>query len=356
MITIIGSLNYDFVTFTSRVPDAGETIQGESFEQHIGGKGLNEAIAASRLLDRSEKNNEQSGDKPDREVRMWGKVGNDMFGDKMLKFLEDSKVKVDLVEKLDGVSSGSATILVETLQQGENRIVIIPGANGHLKPDHLEFSKTFENAKDGDFVIIQNEFPVPLESVNWIATNKPELKIAYNPSPFKKELLDADILDKLSYLIVNEGEAIDLINSVASNDRDGDDDFASNLDQLHKIKTEFSKISIRYAEKLISIIRKILPNPELIITLGSKGCFYTENISNVFYQSSCKVANVIDTTGAGDTFLGGVVSQLHNGNSMKDSIKFATVASSLVVQKKGAAESVPLHDEVLNEMKTVEFN
>lgn len=355
MITIIGSLNYDFVTFTSRVPEAGETIQGESFEQHIGGKGLNEAIAASRLLDRSDKKNEQSGDKPDREVRMWGKVGNDMFGDKMLKFLQDSKVNVELVEKLDGISSGSATILVETSQQGENRIVIIPGANGHLKPDHLEFTKAFENSKENDFVIIQNEFPFPLESINWIATNKPELKIAYNPSPFKEELLNAEILNKLSYLIVNEGEAIDLINSVASKDG-GNDDFASHLDQLSKIKAEFSKVSIKYAEKLISIIRKILPHPELIITLGSKGCFYTENISNIFYQPSCKVNNVIDTTGAGDTFLGGVVSQLHNGNSMKDSIKFATVASSLVVQQKGAAESVPLHDGVLDEMKTVEFN
>lgn len=186
-ITVIGSLNYDLVTFTNKVPEGGETYQANSFETHMGGKGLNEAIAVARLSPEGKVN-----------TRMVGRVGTDQFGDSLKQCLVDAGVDVSNVKAIDG-SSGVAVIIVE--ENGENRILITPGANGKLSLSDEEYASIF---KYDAFVVLQNEYPDTAKSITWLKTHKPEINIAYNPSPYKPKLITHEILSKIDLLIVNE--------------------------------------------------------------------------------------------------------------------------------------------------------
>ncbi|CAI5757177.1 unnamed protein product [Candida verbasci] len=320
IVTIIGSLNYDLVTFTNKVPEGGETYQANSFETHFGGKGLNEAIAVSKLS-------------PQNSIitRMVGKVGDDTFGKDMKQYLKDNNVDVSNVETLNGISSGVAVILVEE-QCGENRILITPGSNGELKPSNEEYEKLFPKDDEGSYVILQNEYPHTLQSVNWLKLNRPNINIGYNPSPYKPELNNKNFLSKIDLLIVNEGEARDVAKNIMAKDE-------NDLKEL--------------AKKLHSLINsKNLST--IIITLGSKGSLYTNDGIDVKFEPSIKVEKVVDTTGAGDTFFGGIVSNLALGKSLGEAVKFATNACGLAIQKKGAAEGIPNYEEVIKLIKLIE--
>ncbi|GMG22100.1 unnamed protein product [Ambrosiozyma monospora] len=333
MITIIGSLNYDLVTFTSRVPEAGETIQGNSFEGHLGGKGLNEAIAVARLSSPEVDKSTQ--------VRMWGKIGDDYQGVELFKCLEVSGIDMNLVQVVKGEKSGTATILVE--ESGENRIIIVAGANGKLQPDASQLNKHFPVDSADQLVVLQNEFPNPEFIIDWLTENRPKIQKFYNPSPLVITPERLSILNKVEYLIVNEIESFELLKGLTKGGQ-------VNLKQLDEKET--TSDIIKHGESLISELRAHLPHPTLIITLGSKGCLYqiTPN-DKPGYQPSCKVDTVVDTTGAGDTFFGGLVSKLHEGLTLDESLKFATFASSLAIQKKGAVEGIPFYADVCKAMK-----
>ncbi|ODV87421.1 hypothetical protein CANARDRAFT_26821 [[Candida] arabinofermentans NRRL YB-2248] len=322
MIVVIGSLNYDYVTYMSKVPQAGETIHGISFEEHLGGKGLNEAIAVSRLSPPSKKQGV---------VQMWGKVGTDSNGDKMVKELINSGVGVELVEKVEDTSSGSASIFVEVDDGGENRIVVIPGANGLLNPTDSELGKVFKGTETKEFLVLQNEFPDPIHVIEWLSENRPNVVKFYNPSPMKKEFAkNLKALNKIEYLVVNQGEALELYEGFGGGD------------------TVIEESDI---EKLVLELSKYLTYPNIIITLGGDGCMYlpTGKERKVGYLSSVKVDKVVDTTGAGDTFLGGLCSSLYFNESyeLSDAVKFGSYAASLTIQNKGAVESIPWYADVL---------
>ncbi|EMG49707.1 RBK1 Ribokinase [Candida maltosa Xu316] len=308
-VTVIGSLNYDLVTFTKKVPEGGETYQADAFETHMGGKGLNEAIAVSRLSP------------PDSiETKMIGNVGTDEFGHTLKQYLIDNGVNVDQVATVEG-SSGVAVILVEE-DSGENRILITPGANGKLKPRDEDYEKI-----TGSFVILQNEYPDTLKSITWLRKNRPDFNICYNPSPFKPELITSELLGGIDLLIVNEGEAKDVAQHLGL--LEGQQEEANDMYALSQtLQKSINKSNIQ----------------TVIITLGSKGCIYTTDEPR-FLQAN-KVDKVVDTTGAGDTFFGGVVSSLALGKNIEEAVKFATTASSLAIQKKGAAEGIPNYNEV----------
>lgn len=324
-ITIIGSLNYDLVTYTSRVPEGGETAQANSFENHLGGKGLNEAIAAARLTP----NNTIA-------VRMIGNVGDDSFGKELKQALIDAKADVQYVKTIENISSGVAVIIVE--DSGENRILITAGANGELKPTPQDYETYFPKVDETGFVMLQNEYPATVESINWIKQNRSKLNIAYNPSPFKSELIKPEILGKIDMLIVNEGEALDVAKFL----------LGSEIDEFNQLigldKTKGFKL---LAHKLCKLI-----NPDninlVIITMGSQGSIFAYKDVEPIFIESVKVDNVVDTTGAGDTFFGGVVLRLALGIDVSKAVEFATKASSLVIQKKGAVESIPTIEQVLN--------
>lgn len=321
IVTIIGSLNYDLVSFTKKVPEAGETYQADSFETHMGGKGLNEAIAVSKLSP------------PETiETRMIGKIGTDPFGIQLKQYLIDNKVNVENVDTIEG-SSGVAVIMVEE-DSGENRILITPGSNGQLKPSDEQYNEYFPNKDDSSFVILQNEYPDTINTINWLKTNRPKVNIAYNPSPFKSELITSSLLSKIDLLIVNEGEALDVAKHLG---------ILETMPQ--SMDDEIEKFS-NLAKSLQDSINKDNVNV-VIITMGSKGCVYvSKSIPSPSFIKSKKVTKVIDTTGAGDTFFGGVVLNLALGKDIKQAVEFATSASSLAIQKKGAAEGIPKYEDV----------
>lgn len=384
-ITIIGSLNYDLVTYTNKVPQGGETYQANSFETHVGGKGLNESIAVAKLTPKnsvllsstasssSSSTTTTSGD-GDGAIRMVGKIGDDSFGQQLKQFLIDNKVNVDHVHTVNNQTSGVAVILVEE-ETGENRILITLGANGELKLDDKEYESVFPKTtgsitttttttKEGEggylsFVILQNEYPDTVKSINWIKSNRPQLNIAYNPSPFKSELITKELLSKIDLLIVNEGEALDVANHLLKNSHQ--QDLIDKINQINKSNVTNSTgnnhtLLVEVFLKLAIELQKLI-NPDnvqiIVITMGSKGSIYIAKNSGGGSQTtpqfikSRKVEKVIDTTGAGDTFFGAIVLNLALGKLIDYAIKFATTASSLAIQKKGAAEGIPSYEEVM---------
>ena len=385
-ITIIGSLNYDLVTYTNKVPQGGETYQANSFETHVGGKGLNESIAVAKLTPKNSvllssttttTTTTTSGD-GDGAIRMVGKIGDDSFGQQLKQFLIDNKVNVDHVHTVNNQTSGVAVILVEE-ETGENRILITLGANGELKLDDKEYESIFPKTtgsitttttttKEGEggylsFVILQNEYPDTVKSINWIKSNRPQLNIAYNPSPFKSELITKELLSKIDLLIVNEGEALDVANHLLKNSHQ--QDLIDKINQINKSNVTNSTgdnhtVLVEVFLKLAIELQKLI-NPDniqiIVITMGSKGSIYIAKNSGggggggsqttPQFIKSRKVEKVIDTTGAGDTFFGAIVLNLALGKLIDYAIKFATTASSLTIQKKGAAEGIPSYEEVM---------
>ncbi|KAI3402946.1 RBK1 [Candida oxycetoniae] len=326
IVTVIGSLNYDLVTFTTRVPRAGETYQASSFETHIGGKGLNEALAVARL---SPKNKVIT--------RMVGKIGTDDFGRNLKQCLLEAKVDVEFLETIEG-PSGVAVIMVEE-DSGENRILITAGANGHLTMSDEEYEKIFDKSVDGKggFVVLQNEYPDTCKSISWLKENRPQINIAYNPSPFKPELVTRKLWRMIDFLIVNEGEAQDVAKLLLP-----DVIFEASIEGFKKMAIEIQKLLNQ--ENIQTVV----------ITMGSKGCiYYTGKEEKPSFVKAQKVDKVVDTTGAGDTFFGGVVSNLALGYDISKAISFATIASSLAIQKKGAAEGIPIYSEVIEKLHGV---
>jgi len=326
MITIIGSLNYDLVTYTNKVPEAGETYSANSFENHLGGKGLNEALACARLSKNAANH-----------VRMVGNVGSDGFGKELRQALVDAKVDTKYIQTLNDVPSGVAVILVET--SGENRILITAGANGELKPSDADYEQYFgDQSGSCDYVVLQNEYPHTRQSIEWIKKNRPSINIAYNPSPYKSELITLELLLQIDMLIVNEGEALDVASSVLHES------------ELGTFKKTIAKDEVAGFSQLAEKLQGMLdPNniAVTIITMGSKGSVSVGKNESVCFAKSLKVDTVVDTTGAGDTFFGGIVLQLSSGATLQEAVKFSTTASSLAIQKKGAAEGIPFYDEVV---------
>lgn len=331
-IIVVGSLNYDLVTYTKRVPAAGETFSAVSFETHAGGKGLNQAISLSKMRTNTESE----------QIKMVGSVGSDSFGGDLLGILQRFDVDVNNVTVIDGISTGVAVIIVEQ-DSGQNRIMITAGANRKTVYSSNELDLIF-SSKSKEYVVFQHEIPDPCFIMNWIHKKRPNYEIVFNPSPFHP--LQNEDWKSVDILVVNEIEALQIAESMCSLEE------VNNYKEL--IKNNFTS---GYCE-LAGVYQKSLINDRnsaaVIITLGEFGCIFTsKEHRQVGYLPSIKVEKVIDTTAAGDTFLGAVVSQLHRGVPIKTAIKFATVASSITITRNGAAESIPFFNEVNERMNSI---
>lgn len=295
-IAVIGSLNIDLVVQTSRVPKAGETLSGESFNVIPGGKGANQAVAASRA----------GGN-----VFMFGCVGEDTFGPKMISELQKAGVNTQFIEAVPGVSTGTATILVE--QSGENRIVIVPAANAYVTTEWID--DRWDDISKSSLILLQHE--IPIKTVFHIISRAAEdsIPIVLNPAPIYP--IPEEYLKQISVLIVNEIECASLIGFSINNHRKAKD--AAEI--LHRKGID-----------------------SVIVTMGSGGALIL-NADNNFHQPAFQV-DVVDTTAAGDTFVGAFAASIIQEKSTQEAMRFSSASAALAVTKLGAQTSIPNAEEV----------
>lgn len=293
-ILVIGSLNMDLSIDLAKMPVTGETILGRGIAYKAGGKGANQACAAGKLGGR---------------VRMLGCVGQDEFGQKLVKSLSESGVETDYIKESRDLPTGTAVIYVD--DNGDNSIVVIPGANMACDIEYLK--EQDEQFHWCDYVVLQME--IPYEAVWYSVKRAKELgkMVILNPAPAPDEIPE-EILSLVDYLTPNEAEIIALNGKSKDDIREG-------------------------AEKLLS--RGV---SNVIATLGDRGALLVNRYGETFYPAR-KVVSV-DTTAAGDCFNGAMVAALAEGQSEAEAILFANIASSIAVTRKGAQESLPIREEV----------
>lgn len=296
-VVIVGSLNMDLVTRAPRLPRAGETLVGQSFVTVPGGKGANQAVAAARL---------------GASVAMVGCVGDDAYGEQLRTALLAEGIDCQAVTPVSGESTGVALIVVDDSSQ--NAIVIVAGGNGHVTASVVD---SFDALLSGAEVIIC-QLEVPLDTVGHVLKRSHELgkTVILNPAPASGPL-PAEWFAWIDYLIPNESEATALtglpVDSTASADA-----AASAL-----LKAGVSKV---------------------IVTLGEQGALFASASRSEHFPAP-KVQPV-DTTAAGDTFVGGFAAALADGKSESDAIRFGQVAAALSVTRSGAQPSIPTFAEV----------
>ncbi|KAI9647480.1 putative ribokinase [Ciborinia camelliae] len=321
IITVIGSLNTDLVTLTPRVPTGGETLTATSFSTGPGGKGANQAVACARL---SRPNPSSTpSHTSDVFVKMIGAVGDDEFGPSLISSLKDSLIDTTSIRTIHCQSTGVAVILVESTS-GENRILLSPGANHSLKPDAFSTPSSLGSPLPSLLVL---QLEIPIETVLQIlATAKSaNVPVLLNPAPAVK--LPEDAFPSITHLILNETEAAILT----------DRDVESVKDPSFNWRTITSEFLSRGVKTVI-------------ITLGSKGAiFATGDIYE--HVPAEKNVKVVDTTAAGDTFVGAYSVELvrnvdPDANVMLAAVVKACKAAARTVEKEGAQSAIPWADEV----------
>ena len=295
-IIVIGSSNTDMVIKTEKLPAPGETILGGKFLMNPGGKGANQAVAASRL-----------GGK----VTFISKRGNDLFGNQAVGLLMREGVDTQYIVKDLVLPSGVALITVDST--GENSIVVAPGSNGNLLKEDVP-SVIFDTGK---FEILLLQLEIPIDTVEYSAVSASEhgIKVILNPAP-AREL--SDNLLKHTWLITpNETEAEAItglrITDITSVER------AAELIQERGVKN-------------------------VIITLGEAGAYIkSENYTGLIPGIKVKP---VDTTAAGDVFNGALAVAISEGSDLKDAVVFANKAASISVTRMGAQASAPYRNEI----------
>ena len=297
-ILVIGSLNMDMTFFVDHFPEAGQTIGSQGFLMAPGGKGSNQAMAASRLGGR---------------VYMAGCVGEDLYADALVDNLKGNGVDTTLVRRIPSVNTGLACI---TVCDGANMITLDAGANARMTRADIDcMEEVFSKV---DYVILQ--FEIPMSTVEYAAevARKHGCTIIVNPAPYQP--ISQYLLNNTDYLIPNETEAKELLG--------------------------WDEISPRNVSEALRTIRDMgVKQP--MITLGEKGVAYLNGDRCVVQD--CIPVKAVDTTAAGDTFIGALVSRLSAGESLIQAVDFAQHAAAICVTRKGAHSSIPMLSEVMAE-------
>jgi ribokinase len=288
-IAVVGSANVDLTTFTDRFPKAGETIFGQRFDLGFGGKGANQAVAA-RLCGA--------------DVFMVARVGNDLFGPATIENFKRLGIDATHVKQVEGLSSGVAPIFVEP--NGQNRILVVKGANDALKPADVDAAA--ETLKAADCIVLQ--FEIPFETVYYTVrfARKHGIRCILNPAPGQP--VDMGSLADLDYFVPNESEA-ETITGIA----------VRNVEDAKKC-----------AEKLVGGgIRRV------IITLGANGSLLTG--SGVSDHVAPFAVKSIDSTGAGDAFIGSFAVFLAEGVPELEAVRRANLYAGLSTTGVGTQKS-----------------
>jgi len=288
-VVVVGSINVDMV-FTSKVrPNAGETVLGDQFSIIPGGKGANQAVAASKL---------------GAEVYMIGCIGNDSNGEFSLQNLKNMNVDTDCIEKINGTPTGVANIIVA---EQDNSIIVISGSNYKITKETINKYKNIILA--ADIVLLQLEIPIEVVEYTLQLCKENNIIAILNPAPAVE--LSRSMIENSTYITPNE----------------------------HELKIIFGKDNLHDTDNII----KNYPN-KLIVTMGSKGVKYFDG--NEIKSIPIYEVDIVDTTGAGDTFNGGLASSLVRGMKLDEAIKFANKAAALSITKLGAQSGMPMLEEM----------
>jgi ribokinase len=292
LISVVGSINMDLVVTSNKRPGKGETIIGNEFRVIPGGKGANQAVAISRL-----------GGK----VQMFGCVGDDNYGKIAIQNLKDNGVFVDFLKPVSEVTTGVAVI---TVSENDNSIVIVTGANAYSNKDYIDSIK--DKLLSSDLVLLQNE--IPFDTVDYVIRlcHSNGIPVILNPAPAVP--VQQELIDMVQYIVPNEHE-------VATT-------FQTDMDM--------NDILFRYPNKLI-------------VTLGKNGVAYSDGKSIVNVPAI--KAERVDTTGAGDTFLGAFAKSISDSTDIHEAITFAQYASGISIEKFGAQGGMPFLQEVNERIK-----
>lgn len=294
-ILVIGSLNMDLVTQVKHTPRVGETVTGRGLIYNPGGKGANQAVAMGKL---------------GADVTMVGMVGDDSSGIE----LKDNLVAMNVHDKVDIVTdipTGIAMIMVN--DNADNSIVVIEGANGKLEP------KMIQNSWFDDMDILVMQLEVPMETVSkcMALARESGLFTVLNPAPAK--VLSKELLNNLDLLVVNETEFETLSGT----------EFKDPQDLAHGYE--------------------MLGVKSIVLTLGENGAWYFDG-DQLLHVPAYKV-KAVDTTAAGDSFIGGLMTKISKGSSMKEALEFATEVAAFTVTRLGAQKSLPTLEELLERRK-----
>ena len=281
----------DMTVKAERIPRKGETLKGDDLQYIPGGKGANQAVAMAKL---------------GAHVEMFGCVGADDAGKKLVENLEKMGVEAGSVKTVPGVPTGLAII---TVGENDNTIIVVAGANACVDIAYVNEIK--EKLLECEIVLLQHE--IPQETIEYVIALCTEhgVKVVLNPGPARP--VKPEVLEKVTYLTPNEHEAVILFGA----------------------ESTFEELMERYPEKLV-------------ITQGSKGvstCLKSGEIVTV----PARTSKVVDTTGAGDTLNGAFTVAVTEGRKMKDALRFANIAAGLSTEKFGAQGGMPSYEEVMNE-------
>ena len=296
-VVVVGSLNMDLVMRTPRVPVGGETLHGHEFSTLPGGKGANQAVACARL-----------GAK----VSMIGQVGNDGFGTTLRDGLAADGIDVSGVLQTTAVGTGVAMILVEDI--GQNRIVLAAGANGALTPDDIEAQAALIGG--AAMLVLQLEVPMPVVERAIAIAHNAGVPVLLNPGP-AKPLAEA-LWSQIDILIPNESEA-ELLSGIAVTD----------AASAYTAARVFRQRGVKC----------------VLITLGANGVAVIDDAGERHLPAH--VVKAVDTTAAGDTFIGGLTAGLVEGMAMDEAVALGQRASALCVTRHGAQPSIPYRREIV---------
>ena len=282
-ICVIGSSNIDQIAYTKNIPADGETLFGDSFQMGFGGKGANQAVMAGLL---------------GADVYMITCLGDDVYKEMTINNYEANNVNTDHIQLVKG-ASGVAPIWVDAT--GQNRIIVIPGANNEI--DAQKAISSIEEIGDISVLVGQCEIPMEVNHEVFQYAKSNSVTTIFNPAPAKK--LEREFLEHISWLIPNENE-FELISGMEPND----DNF------------------LKFNEEIPC---------NLIVTLGEKGAVLVDENKTHYFDAPS--VNAIDTTGAGDSFIGTFAYELSESNSPDSCIKKAVEKASQSVTKKGTQSS-----------------
>jgi ribokinase len=290
MITVLGSANMDLIASVQRLPKPGETVLGSALVRAPGGKGANQAVAAARA----------GGD-----VVFVGRVGDDENGGLLVHELKAAGVRTDLVTVDAANATGLALIAVDS--DGENMIVVLPGANGAVSIMDVRSAQDFMAA--GGYLLTQLEIPVPTATAAIEAAAATGVRVILNAAPAQP--LGRDILKDVDVLVANERE----------------------IAMLSGVGSPFDPVAS--AQMLLETGVK-----SVVLTLGVEGAIVVMPDQGEIEIPAFPVRPV-DTTGAGDTFVGNLAYALDSGQSLADAARFASAAAALSVETVGAQPSMP---------------